>query len=247
MKFRLQYYDELESTNAAADKAAANSAVEGTVIIAARQMAGHGRKQRVWNSPVGGLWFSIILRPNIAPQYAAQMTLLAGVAVNVALRKLYATDKVMIKWPNDLLLDGKKICGILSELKLDEKGEIDYVVIGIGINVALKKSDFPKELQDQAVGLNYELGREFTCDEVLSEVLKSIDALYCRWINYGSEELISLWNKLNCTLGNVVKVKDNDQVIFTGTAIRIDEEGALVVQDKNGIMQTFNFGEISVR
>ena len=119
---------------------------EGTVIVAETQEGGRGRMKRVWNSPKGGLWFSIILRPQIDPQYATQITLLTGVTVAKALRKLYETEKVMIKWPNDLLLDGKKICGILSEMRLDENGNVDYAVVGVGINVALAKDAFPKRI-----------------------------------------------------------------------------------------------------
>lgn len=247
MKFTLQYYDVLESTNATAAEAAANGAGEGTVIIAARQTGGHGRMQRVWNSPVGGLWFSIILRPEIAPEYAAQLTLLAGVAVNLALRQLYNTDKLMIKWPNDLLLNGKKVCGILSELQLDENGEIDYAVIGIGVNVALKEADFPEDIRSCAVSLNAALSQNHTCDEVLTAVLNELATLYNRWLTDGSKAILPLWKRLNCTLGNAVKVKDNDQVIFTGVAATIDEQGALVVVNESGKAQTFDFGEISIR
>ena len=247
MKFDLHHYDVLESTNAAAAKAAADGAAEGTVIIAARQIGGHGRMQRVWNSPVGGLWFSVILRPEIAPEDAAQLTLLAGVAVNAAIRQLYNTDKIMIKWPNDLLLKGKKVCGILSELQLKANGDIDYAVIGIGINVALKEADFPEDLRRSASALNSALSQEFTCDEVLSAVLNEMDFLYGEWLAEGSKAILPLWKKLNCTLGNEVRVKDNDQVIFTGIAVSIDEQGALLVKNKSGIVQTFDFGEISIR
>lgn len=247
MKFALHYYDVLESTNAAAAKAAADGAAEGTVIVAARQSGGHGRMQRVWNSPVGGLWFSIILRPEIAPEYAAQLTLLAGVAVSIAVRQLYNTDKIMIKWPNDLLLDGKKVCGILSELQLKANGDIDYAVIGIGINVALQEADFPEDLRKSASALNSTLSQEFTCDEVLSAVLQKLDFLYSRWLEKGSQSILPLWKSLNCTLGNEVRVKDNDKIIFTGIAAGIDEQGALIVKNASGIVQTFDFGEISIR
>lgn len=108
MKIQLREFDVLKSTNETAVVMAQEGAPEGTVIVAARQEGGHGRMQRVWNSPLGGLWFTVILRPQIDPQYAAQITLLAGVAVAKAVRRLYDTESVQIKWPNDLLLDGKK-------------------------------------------------------------------------------------------------------------------------------------------
>ena len=146
MKIQLREFDVLKSTNETAVAMAQEGAPEGTVIVAARQESGHGRMQRVWNSPLGGLWFTVILRPQIDPQFAAQITLLAGVAVAKAVRRLYNTESVKIKWPNDLLLDGKKICGILSELQLDENGVIDYAIVGIGVNVALSAADFPAEV-----------------------------------------------------------------------------------------------------
>lgn len=108
MKIQLREFDVLKSTNETAVAMAQEGAPEGTVIVAARQKGGHGRMQRVWSSPLGGLWFTVILRPQIDPQFAAQITLLAGVAVAKAVRRLYDTESVQIKWPNDLLLDGKK-------------------------------------------------------------------------------------------------------------------------------------------
>lgn len=247
MKIQLQQFDVLESTNVTAVAAAKEGAAEGTVIVAARQEGGHGRMKRVWNSPLGGLWFTIILRPQIDPQFVAQVTLLAGVAVAKALRRLYATEAVKIKWPNDLLLDGKKVCGILSELQLDENGRIDYAVVGIGVNVGLKEDDFPPDLKATAASLNASLNKSYTCQEVLKAILDEFSALYDKWLAQGAEAVLPLWKELNCTLGKEVLVKDNDKVIFTGKTIAVDEAGALLVRNKEGITQSFDFGEISIR
>lgn len=247
MKIQLRQFDVLESTNVTAVAAAKDGAVEGTVIVAARQEGGHGRMKRVWNSPLGGLWFTIILRPQIDPQFVAQVTLLAGVAVAKALRRIYATDAVKIKWPNDLLLDGKKVCGILSELQLDENGAIDYAVVGIGVNVALKERDFPAELRNLAASLNMSLHKDYTCREVLDAILDEFASLYEDWLVRGAEAVLPAWRELNCTLGKKVLVKDNDKVIFSGETIAVDETGALLVRGENGIVQSFDFGEISIR
>lgn len=247
MKIQLRQFDVLESTNVTAVAAAKAGAAEGTVIVAARQEGGHGRMKRVWNSPLGGLWFTIILRPQIDPQFVAQVTLLAGVAVAKALRRIYATDAVKIKWPNDLLLDGKKVCGILSELQLDENGAIDYAVVGIGVNVALKESDFPAELRNLAASLNMSLHKDYTCREVLDAILEEFASLYEDWLARGAEAVLPAWRELNCTLGKKVLVKDNDKVIFSGETIAVDETGALLVRGENGIVQSFDFGEISIR
>lgn len=247
MKIQLRQFDVLESTNVTAVAAAKDGAAEGTVIVAAKQEGGHGRMKRVWNSPLGGLWFTVILRPQIDPRFVAQVTLLAGVAVTQALRRLYATDAVKIKWPNDLLLNGKKVCGILSELQLNENGTIDYAVVGIGVNVALKAEDFPAALQDAAASLNVSLHKNYTCREVLDAILQDFSSLYKEWLEKGAEAVLPTWRKLNCTLGKNVLVKDNDKVIFSGEAIAVDEVGALLVRDEKGITQSFDFGEISIR
>ncbi len=247
MKIQLRQFDVLESTNVTAVAAAQDGAAEGTVIVAARQDGGHGRMQRVWSSPLGGLWFTIILRPQIDPQFVAQVTLLAGVAVTKALRKVYATDAIKIKWPNDILLDGKKVCGILSELQLDENGMIDYAVVGIGINVALKQEDIPEALQATAASLNVSLHKSYTCQEVLNTILQEFAALYEQWLSLGAEAVLAKWRELNCTLGKKVLVKDNDKVIFSGEAIAMDEQGALLVRSDDGASQRFDFGEISIR
>ncbi len=247
MKIQLKQFDVLQSTNVTAVAFAKDGAPEGTVIVAERQNGGRGRRNRVWNSPLGGLWFTVILRPHIDPQYVAQVTLLAGVAVAQALRQIYQTDEITIKWPNDLLLRGKKVCGILSEMQLDENGAIDYAIVGIGINVALNPEDFPEDLKGIAASLNASFNKNYTCGYVLDNILREFDFLYQQWLIKGANIIIDLWKKLNCTLGKQVLVKDNDKVIFSGEVISIDETGAIVVRSKEGELQSFDFGEISIR
>ncbi len=247
MKIQLKQFDVLQSTNVTAVAFAKDGAPEGTVIVAERQNGGRGRRNRVWNSPLGGLWFTVILRPHIDPQYVAQVTLLAGVAVAQALRQIYQTDEITIKWPNDLLLRGKKVCGILSEMQLDENGAIDYAIVGIGINVALNPENFPEDLKGIAASLNASFNKNYTCGYVLDNILREFDFLYQQWLIKGANIVIDLWKKLNCTLGKQVLVKDNDEVIFSGEVISIDETGAIVVRSKEGELQSFDFGEISIR
>ena len=247
MKIQLKQFDVLQSTNVTAVAFAKEGAPEGTVIVAERQEGGRGRMQRVWSSPKGGLWFTIILRPQIDPQYVAQVTLLAGVAVVKALRKLYATDAIMIKWPNDLLLNGKKICGILSEMQLNENGSIDYAIVGIGVNVDLKPQDFPEELRNTAASLNLSFGKNYTCTEVLDNILQEFASLYQKWLVEGASVILEPWKELNCTLNRKVFVKDNDEVIFSGEVVAINEEGAIIVRNEEGESQSFDFGEISIR
>ena len=247
MKLQLHYYDVLESTNITAVETAVKGAAEGTVIVAEKQCGASGRMGRVWNSPSGGLWFSVILRPHIDPENVAQLTLLAGVAVAKAVRRLYQTEEVKIKWPNDVLLKGKKVCGILSEMRLDENGMVDYVILGIGVNVNLRQSDFPDELENIAASLLLTTGKHFTCNDVLQVILKEMSLLYGEWLEHGPENLLGQWKHCSCTLGQKILVKDNDKVIFSGTAVDIGAQGSLLVMNEEGIQRSFDFGEISIR
>ncbi len=234
MKIQLKQFDVLQSTNVTAVAFAKEGAPEGTVIVAERQEGGRGRMHRVWSSPKGGLWFTIILRPQIDPQFVAQVTLLAGVAVVRALRKLYATEEIMIKWPNDLLLNGKKVCGILSEMQLNENGSIDYAIVGIGVNVDLNPQAFPEDLRNTAASLNASFGKNYTCTAVLDNILQEFASLYRDWLKEGAQVILEPWKKLNCTLNRRVFVKDNDEVIFSGEVVAINEAGAIIVRNEEG-------------
>lgn len=247
MKVQLQYYDVLESTNITAVEAALNGAPEGSVIVAKKQCRASGRMQRAWNSPEGGLWFSVILRPRINPEFVAQLTLLAGVSVVKAISKLYNTDKARIKWPNDLLFDGKKICGILSEMKLDEHGMVDYAILGIGVNVNLHDEDFPEALKNTATSLKIACGMDISCDVVLQHILDELSLLYEEWLLDGPDKMLDEWKAYSCTLGSRVLVKDDDKIIFEGLAADINPQGALMVRNTEGIQRSFDFGEISIR
>lgn len=248
MNIQLRYYDVLESTNITAVEAALVGAEEGTVIVAKRQNKASGRLSRPWNSPDGGLWFSIILRPKIDPAYVAQLTLLSGVAVAKAVQKIYGSKCVAkIKWPNDLLIDGKKFCGILSEMSLDETENVDYAILGIGVNVNLQENDFSEDLKKIATSLILQSNEYHSCDEILKIILEELSLEYERWLDNGPEELFSEWKLNSCTIGKHVQIKDDDKVIFEGIAIDMNSQGALIVRDKSGVQRSFDFGEISIR
>lgn len=247
MKLRFLHYDSLASTNETADELARLGAEEGTVVVAKEQCGGHGRKERRWTSPRGGLWFTLILRPAIDPSRGAQVSLLAGAAAAGALRKLYGTEKICIKWPNDLLLAGRKIGGILSEMRMDEHGNAEYILVGTGVNVNLMQTDFPPELSDTATSLLLALGKSCSVKEVLHAVMEEWDALYEPWQMLGARAILPVWTALNCTLGSEVLVKDEERVIFQGRAVSIEDTGALAVQSEDGFLKSFDFGEISIR
>jgi BirA family biotin operon repressor/biotin-[acetyl-CoA-carboxylase] ligase len=239
-------YAVLDSTNTEAKKLAEAGAREGTVVIADQQCLGRGRLGRAWQSPAGkGLWFTLILRPKISPEFGAQVTLLMAVAVVDALKQVTGLI-TKIKWPNDILVDNKKLCGILSELTLTEEG-IDYVIVGVGINVNLNREDFKEDLAERASSVFLQTGKNWNNDIVLDAILKSFEKRYDSWHKNGFSDIRAEWQSKNCTLGNVVSVKDNDQEIFCGTAVNIDDYGCLQVRSGDGITKKFDFGEISIR
>lgn len=238
-------YKNLISTNSFALELAEKQAPEWTVVVAEQQQQGQGRMDRVWESEHGGLWFSVILRPQLNSELAPQATLLAAVAVAKALRGLYATSAVVIKWPNDLLIGKKKVCGILSELRLTAQGEIDYLVVGIGVNVL--QNNFSKNIQATASSLLLETGKKQTCAIVLDRILQCLQEYYQEWLANGFENLRALWLQYNCTLGNFITVKDEERIIFQGIAEDMDDYGSLLVTNANDEQKTFNFGEISIR
>lgn len=247
MKIELRHYDVLGSTNETAAEAAASGGREGLVIVASRQTGGHGRMDRVWSSPAGGLWFTILLRPRVEPRHVAELTLLAGVAAARALRILYESDDIRIKWPNDILLGAKKVAGILSEMRLTERGDIDYAIIGAGVNVSLPDDALTGELREKAASLNDSFGTNLSTDEVLRAILAEFIPLYESWQDRGAEVILPEWRALSCTLGNMVAVLDDDRVIYEGLAVSIDGSGRLAVRASDGSERRFDFGEISIR
>ena len=220
---KIYYYEQLDSTNLKALELAKQGAAEGTIVIAARQTAGRGRMRRKWESPEGkGLWFSMILRPTIAAEYCAQITLLTAVAAVKALQVL--TDKKFsIKWPNDIMLDGKKVCGILAEMALTADGSIEYAVVGIGININMSSEDFGAQLEATATSLYLATGIEYEHEQVLKAFLDEFDLLYSHWHCCGFALIRQDWLDYSCTLGHKVTVRDNDTEIYSGVAEDMDD------------------------
>ncbi|WP_455655417.1 biotin--[acetyl-CoA-carboxylase] ligase [Phascolarctobacterium sp.] len=243
----IKYFETLDSTNITAKEFAEKGAPEGTVIQAGQQLAGRGRLGRVWKSQAGkGLWFSLILYPKTAAEFCPQVTLLTAVAVAEALQKA-AGVQGRIKWPNDILLDDRKICGILSEMALTTEGAIEYAIVGIGININMSSEDFGAVLADTAASLYLATGMEYECKQVLKAVLEEFDQLYGQWHREGFAPIRKKWREYNCTLGRMVTVKDNDEEIYSGTAEDVDDYGSLLVRNAAGKIESFDFGEVSIR
>lgn len=244
----VKYFPVLDSTNITAKEFAEKGAADGTVIQAGRQMSGRGRLGRVWESRAeNGLWFSMILRPTVAAECGAQITLLTAVAVAKALQALTNNKKIAIKWPNDIMLDGKKICGILAEMQLDIQGEIEYAIVGIGINVNMSSKDFGTQLLSTATSLYLLTGIKYKREQVLGVFLDEFSRLYSQWQQDGFDDIRLKWLQYSCTLGHRVVVKDNDKEIYSGVAEDMDNYGSLLVRNAAGKIERFDFGEISIR
>lgn len=241
---RLEYFDEVDSTNIRARKLAEEGAPHGTLVVADSQTAGKGRRGRSWTSPKGfGIWMSLVLRPPIRPVEASMLTLVAGMAVVKGIRR--TTDlNAMIKWPNDVVLSGKKICGILTEMSTEEEN-IRYVITGIGINVNM--CSFPDEIGEKATSLKKELGKEVKRSYVIAAVAEAFEEYYEIFLRTcDMSGLIDEYHKALVNLEKQVTVlKPQDQ--YQGKALGIDCEGSLLVEREDGVVEAVISGEVSVR
>ena len=226
----------LPSTNAEA-KRIAPSAEEGTVVVAEVQTAGRGRMERYWHSPRGGLWMSVILKPQIPPTQAFRVNMAASVAVARALGGLYDLD-VRIKWPNDIMVGDKKISGILTEIGADMDC-LNYAVVGIGINANIDQQSLPEE--GRATSISRELGRDVLLVELASRVLAEVER--CSGDLTSSFDLIHLeWSQRSATLGRRVRIATRSGE-FEGMAVDLDADGALLVERDGGQIERVVAGD----
>jgi BirA family biotin operon repressor/biotin-[acetyl-CoA-carboxylase] ligase len=225
----LYHFSSLDSTNIYAKKIIKKMIPEGTIIITDMQTKGRGRKERSWISPVGGLWFSVILFPNIPPQKAMYITMAASVAIVKAINDVCGISSE-IKWPNDILISGKKVCGILTELDA-ELDRINHTIIGIGINV---NNDIPKELKNSATSLKNNIGSNISKIDLLCSILNHFDLMYIQVKNFNLEFIRDSWLHLSNLIGKKISVK-NEKEIIMGRVIDIDENGCLLVSENNRI------------
>lgn len=238
------YYEQLDSTNTKLNELAIEGAEVGTVVVADSQTAGRGRRGRVWESPGGdNLYMSVLLRPEIDTTKAPMLTLVMAYAVAKVIHSCGFLD-VQIKWPNDLILSGKKICGILTEMHLSGT-QIAHIVIGVGINVNTK--DFSEELVDKATSLHLECGKLFDKDQLLKEIVDSFWCNYETFIQKG--DLAFLQEEYNSFLVNrekEVRVLEPEQE-YTAYALGINQMGELLVELPDGTRKRVFAGEVSVR
>jgi len=230
---RIHHFREISSTMDAARQLAKRAAREGTIVIAEVQTRGRGRLSREWLSPEGGIYFTIILRPRISPAYAPRINLMAGIAVATTIRKLFGL-KAELKWPNDVLIEGKKVCGILAEMDA-ETDVVNFVNVGIGLNVNTSIPRFERTV----TSLKDALGREISRKEFLSALLVEIE----RWLpSLMKADLLEEWRRLSATLNKEVRVTSLGEEV-TGQAIHIDATGALILRGKDGSLRTVLVGD----
>ncbi|WP_297551841.1 biotin--[acetyl-CoA-carboxylase] ligase [Thermococcus sp.] len=235
MEWNIITLDEVDSTNEYARRIAP-TAPEGTVVVAKRQTAGRGRNGRRWASPEGGLWMTAILKPKSSPEHVPKLVFVGALAVVDALAKYGIPAEV--KWPNDVLVDGKKIAGVLSECKFNH-----FALLGIGLNV---NNEVPEELLDKAVSMRELTGFELNLDDVLSNVLRALSYWYSLFKRGRHYEILDAVRRKSAVIGRHVMVVEGDEVLVEGRALDIDDSGALLVETKNGVERVF-YGDVSLR
>lgn len=241
---RYVYMDTTESTNLEARRLAQQGAEEGTVVVSEEQAAGRGRVSRGWYSPFGkGLWFSLVLRPDFVPSEAPKCTLMAAVALTKAFHKMGLTS-AGIKWPNDILVNGRKMVGILTEMS-GSMEEISYIIMGIGVNVKTKQEELPEEIKHIATSLLME-GIDIERTEAFKIILENLEYQYYEILDKGFDETLDEWRKLSVTLGQDIEVRAPDNT-YEGIATDIDEDGNLLVKTLNGDIKRIVAGDVSIR
>ncbi|GMB07902.1 biotin--[acetyl-CoA-carboxylase] ligase [Thermolongibacillus altinsuensis] len=240
------YYEEsVPSTQKIAHKLAYDGAEEGTLVIAEEQTAGRGRLDRSWHSPKGtGIWMSLILRPAIPPQQAPQLTLLAAVAVSQGIQEV--TGLVPdIKWPNDILLNGKKAVGILTELQADPD-QVHAVIVGIGINVNQTREHFPSELASTATSLALEAGKPVNRAQLVQMILSKFETLYDQYLQHGFSPIKLLWEGYAVTIGKEVVARTLSGTV-SGVALGITDTGTLKLRTKDGDIHYIYSADIEIK
>lgn len=263
----VEAHEAIGSTNERAKELARGGALEGLLVTAEQQTAGKGRLGRPWQTPAGrALAISLLLRPPIPPTMAPRLTLVAAVAVAEAVRAVTGLP-VGIKWPNDLQIAGRKLCGILTEMEAEIE-QVRFVVLGIGLNVNQTEAEFPPELRETATSLRLAAGiteagfgqgdagegdahegaRPLARLALLQAILARIEVRYDQFLAGGWQELLTAWRELSVTLGrNVRVIPASGEPTWEGTAVDVDAEGALLVRRPDGSTHRVIAGEVSIR
>ena len=242
----LLWFDTVDSTNTRAKELAAQGAPSGTFLIADHQTGGRGRRGRSFHSPAGsGIYMSVILRPSCAPTEVMHLTCAAAVAMCDAVEAVCGS-RPGIKWTNDLVFGKRKIAGILTELGIGPGGKLDYCIIGIGINCCQNDSDFPEEIRGIAGSLHSVTGKDIDRAKAAAAMADALCRMG-RQLLTGKAAIMDRYRRDCITLGQRVSVVKADGAVRHGTALDTDEDGGLLVRFDNGLTETVNSGEVSIR
>jgi BirA family biotin operon repressor/biotin-[acetyl-CoA-carboxylase] ligase len=240
----LHVFQETTSTNDIVERLARDGAREGTVVFAESQTKGRGRLGRKWVSPAKkGLWFSALLRPQLRPQETTQLTVMAATALRRAIA-LQTQLTAEIKWPNDILVRGRKVAGILTELNA-ELDRVKYVILGIGVDVNLSPGEFPAEVRKVATSLKAELGRTLSRPELAVAILRELDRDYALIASGNFAAVADEWEKHCSTLGRGVVVRTGPRQI-RGRAESLGEDGALLLRTEHGHLERIVGGDVTL-
>jgi len=234
------YFDQIDSTNLYAKKMG-DTLDDGTVITCEEQKTGRGRLGKTWESQKGSICMSILIKPEIKLHHVSKITQVCAAAVSMALDEL--SINTQIKWPNDIIMNNKKICGILTEMKA-EMNALTFIVIGIGLNV--NNDSFPDEIQNTATSIFLETGSGFQKNIIAAKILNNFEILYDEFIKDNYKTSLDICRKKSYVLGKQINLIENN-IVKRAKAIDLGNEGELIVQYEDGRIDNIISGEISVR
>jgi BirA family biotin operon repressor/biotin-[acetyl-CoA-carboxylase] ligase len=241
----IRVFEETGSTNDVVEKLARDGVKEGVVVFAESQTKGRGRLGRKWISPARkGLWFSVLLRPDLRPQAATQLTVAAATALVRAIGEQTGIAPE-IKWPNDILIKGRKVAGVLTELSA-ELDHIKHLILGIGVDVNLNASEFPADLRKQATSLKTETGRALQRSDLAAAILRELDRDYERIRQHRFECIADEWEQQCATLGRRVSIQIGARVLH-GQAESLDDDGALLLRTEHGRLERVIGGDVTLQ
>jgi BirA family biotin operon repressor/biotin-[acetyl-CoA-carboxylase] ligase len=238
-------FNEVMSTNTLAKFLAENGVEKGTVIISEKQTKGRGRSGKKWESPLGGVWLSIILSPHLDNTKAPIITLATGVAVVKTIKKL-GIKNVEIKWPNDVLIKGKKVSGILAEATA-KFNSIENVIIGVGIDVNLNIEDIHEDLHEKTTSLNKEIDSKISESLVIKIFLEEFEKICKSFENEKIETILKEWRKYSYSIGKYAEIKEPFNNSYEGYIVGINKEGALIIEKGDGSFEKLISGKCIIK
>ena len=241
----LYVFKEVSSTNTLAKFLAMNDVENGSVVISEKQTNARGRSGKAWESPIGGVWLSVILHPHVDYSKLPLITLATGVAVAKALERIGVKD-AEIKWPNDIMIHDKKVCGILTEA-VTQFNTIENIIIGVGIDVNMDITNFPDELQAGTTTIADELGEKADENTLIRVFLEEFEKIGEVFLEDGIEDILKEWRKRSYTIGKIVEVRAPFNKYYDAYVLGIGKEGALIVEKIDGTLEKVISGECIIK